>query len=475
MAGNNILVVDDDNKTVSKIVDVLESEGYAVFAASSKSSAVELCTKTKPSLIYVNAILTDASGLEITRAIRGIDFMKTVPIVMLTEMEEEFSERYKSTYGIIGFLKKPIDTKDLVQKTSSLVSKDSAGGEDAFSALGIEKTAPPAMPEPEETAEVAEAMEFGEISLAPEQEPAPSFAQPEPEEDLGTMAFKSFEESEEVEAVERSFSGEKPEESKQPDEKPSFRMNEKKSPSFTPPVDNEMDDLDAESMFDQNDSLPGISDDSDFGGYEGFTAVESKSKKSLIVNIIIALVAVSSLAAVAYMWFFMDFSEKSAKRPAQRAAVPSQVEPVTPQTQVSPQPAVQPEASKPVAPPSEEKPVVSLPAVQKPEQSAQAQKSVEAGTSLSAKKQEPASAPSSKKGRYSVQVGYFSVKDNAYGLHDALKQKKYDVFIEKVRTRTGTRYRVLIGSYHTQAEALKDMNRIKAREGIDASIYRRKS
>jgi DNA-binding response OmpR family regulator/cell division septation protein DedD len=124
MPGNNILVVEDDGSAAKMIMDVLESEGYAVFSASTKAVAVELAGKTKPSLVYINAILADASGLEITRAIREIDELKEVPFIMLTEMQEEFNERYKSTYGIIGFLRKPVDANELLSKTASIVPLD---------------------------------------------------------------------------------------------------------------------------------------------------------------------------------------------------------------------------------------------------------------------------------------------------------------------------------------------------------------
>jgi len=488
MAGNNILVVDDDNKTVSKVVDVLESEGYAVFAASSKTSAVELCTKTRPSLIYVNAILTDASGLEITRAIRGMDFMKTVPIVMLTEMEEEFSERYKSTYGIIGFLKKPIDTNDLIQKTSALVPAEGGGmGEDAFAALGIEPKEPemPLEPEPEPEMPAAPAPEpsieevpgvgadFGETSLAGEEPPAAeeapapqpfSVPEPSPEEDIGTMAFKSFEESEQIDTVEESFSDDALEKVMEEQEKPKFTMKKAEAP-----VAHEMDEFDAESLFSQKDGLPGISTGDDFET-ETFTVGGGKSKKSTVINIIIAVVAVTALAAVVYMWFFMDFGEEQVKTPLQQAAKqppqsssPAAQQPVAPQTQ-----------QKPVAPQTAEQPAVTLPAAQQPRQPAQPQKPKQPPAQTAQKQTTPRTEPAAKRGRYAVQVGYFSVKENAYSLHDSLKRKNYDVYIEKSRKRSGTGYRVLIGSYRTQAQAKKAMNDIRSRERIEAAIYRRK-
>ena len=88
-----ILVVEDDSKTANTMMEVLESEGYAVFSASNKATAVELVQKVSPSLIFLSAIYTDASGLEVARTIREMDGMEGIPFVMLTEMEEEYSSR----------------------------------------------------------------------------------------------------------------------------------------------------------------------------------------------------------------------------------------------------------------------------------------------------------------------------------------------------------------------------------------------
>ncbi|MEE9523331.1 MAG: SPOR domain-containing protein, partial [Thermodesulfovibrionales bacterium] len=58
--------------------------------------------------------------------------LKEVPFIMLTEMQEEFNERYKSTYGIIGFLRKPVNADELVSKTVSLIPLEGEAGADAL-------------------------------------------------------------------------------------------------------------------------------------------------------------------------------------------------------------------------------------------------------------------------------------------------------------------------------------------------------
>jgi len=44
-----------------------------------------------------------------------------------------------------------------------------------------------------------------------------------------------------------------------------------------------------------------------------------------------------------------------------------------------------------------------------------------------------------------IQVGSFSTKENAAGLHDRLKADNYKVFVKEVKSSSGSSYRVLIG------------------------------
>jgi len=137
MPAKNILLVEDDPKEARRIMDALEEEGYAVFSASSRAMAVDLAGKIAPSLVFVNAILTDASGLEVTRAIRAMEGLKDVPFIMLTEMQEEYNERYRDTYGIQGFLKKPVDRAELVSMTARVLPPDDMAGME-----GVEESMP---------------------------------------------------------------------------------------------------------------------------------------------------------------------------------------------------------------------------------------------------------------------------------------------------------------------------------------------
>jgi CheY-like chemotaxis protein/cell division septation protein DedD len=460
MAGKNILVVDDDSKAVNKIVEVLEQVGYAVFSSSSKSSAVELASRIRPSLIYVNAILTDASGLEITRSIRTLDFIKDVPIIMLTEMEEEFNDRYKTTYGIIGFLKKPIDSADLLRKTSSFVPLDGPALQKDSGHGG----AGPAGPDEEEIEESSA------------------------EEKQGAHAFRPFEETERPdEQFDKEILPVKEEEGK---EKVELTMKKpaEPGPSLEKERESFSDALDAERLT--------ADEESDIADYEKAESwadmyrpgiVEGGEKKDPMKKFLIIGVAVTAVVAILVAWFVTGTGKKKALV-ADRSTIGSETKkeeklPAIPHEEsankegAAPAPAVE-------TPQTAEKPAVTA------QGAAQETSGERAGQKPASAKEKPSlSRPENKKtshaaekksvqgqsGKYSVQVGYFSVAANAESLSATLRSKNYDVFIDTAKKGGGTRYRVLVGRYKTRDEAMQMLRKMKKAEKLDAAIYQRRS
>ncbi|MGE5894072.1 MAG: SPOR domain-containing protein, partial [bacterium] len=206
-------------------------------------------------------------------------------------------------------------------------------------------------------------------------------------------------------------------------------------------------------------------------------------KRNLVRNVVIAGIALSSVLVIVYLWFFADFGfRKETVTPPKGTVSPQQEKSAAPQrdgqrTIVAtvpspPQQLPQPPADSPSdvpatssGKPTSEKsaPVRALPP-QKPALSAP-EKSGPA--SPADKKPAPALAPG-----YYIQVGYFSVEENAESLYNDLKSKNYSAFIKKDRTKNGIRYRVLVGRYKNKDDAAKALKKISGAEKIRGAIYR---
>jgi CheY-like chemotaxis protein/cell division septation protein DedD len=114
MQGKGILVIEQDSEAVSTIKDTLERLGYHVLASADGSTAVELASEMQPALLLLNLATPGSSGLEACKQIHGSESTKTTPIVLLTVREGKFDPIYTKLYGIVDFLKKPLNPEGLL-------------------------------------------------------------------------------------------------------------------------------------------------------------------------------------------------------------------------------------------------------------------------------------------------------------------------------------------------------------------------
>ncbi|MDP2166715.1 MAG: response regulator, partial [Thermodesulfovibrionales bacterium] len=127
-----VLVIDNDANAASLISKTLEAEGYLVFTASSGDMALTMAKKVTPLLVFLNLATPGTNGLEICKSIRSIGPLKNVPLVLLTLRESKFDPRYKTLYGIVGFLRKPFASSDITSMVGSILSHDAAVAAEAF-------------------------------------------------------------------------------------------------------------------------------------------------------------------------------------------------------------------------------------------------------------------------------------------------------------------------------------------------------
>jgi two-component system response regulator MprA len=81
MAGEQILVVDDDPDILTSLRRALSYEGYTVRTASNGKEALDIAYKTSPDLVVLDIMMPELDGLEVCRRLRaGGD----ISILMLT-------------------------------------------------------------------------------------------------------------------------------------------------------------------------------------------------------------------------------------------------------------------------------------------------------------------------------------------------------------------------------------------------------
>lgn len=121
MHTNKILLAEDEDDLRCALCTLLADAGYLVLPAAGGMEALELVSK-EPSLIILDIMLPDLSGLEVCRRIRQ-DCCCNVPILFLSALDS-FSDKEKGFLaGGDDYLSKPFDSKELLLRTASLLRR----------------------------------------------------------------------------------------------------------------------------------------------------------------------------------------------------------------------------------------------------------------------------------------------------------------------------------------------------------------
>jgi two-component system, cell cycle response regulator DivK len=115
MAGERILVVEDNEKNMKLFCDVLQATGYATLEATSGEEAVELTVAHEPALVLMDVQLPGIDGLEALARLRQDDRTAAIPVLALTAQAMTGDRERFLEAGFDGYLSKPVDITELIQ------------------------------------------------------------------------------------------------------------------------------------------------------------------------------------------------------------------------------------------------------------------------------------------------------------------------------------------------------------------------
>ena len=90
MAGERILIVEDERAVARGLEYGLATEGFSVFLAETGQQALDLARSRDPHLILLDIRLPDVSGFDVCRQLRARGMRQ--PILMLTACDEELDK-----------------------------------------------------------------------------------------------------------------------------------------------------------------------------------------------------------------------------------------------------------------------------------------------------------------------------------------------------------------------------------------------
>jgi two-component system, cell cycle response regulator DivK len=124
MAGELVLVVEDNEKNMKLFRDVLQATGYRTLEATSGEEAVELAAEHLPNLVLMDAQLPGIDGIEALRRLRGDERTEELCVVALTAQAMAGDRERFLEAGFDGYISKPVNVPEFISAVRLLCDGD---------------------------------------------------------------------------------------------------------------------------------------------------------------------------------------------------------------------------------------------------------------------------------------------------------------------------------------------------------------
>ena len=121
MAGEKILIVEDERAVARGLEYGLSSEGFVVLLAETGQQALDMARKEDPHLILLDLRLPDISGFDVCRQLRAEG--RRMPILMLTARDEEVDKVLGLELGADDYVVKPYSLRELISRIRALLRR----------------------------------------------------------------------------------------------------------------------------------------------------------------------------------------------------------------------------------------------------------------------------------------------------------------------------------------------------------------
>ena len=115
-----ILIVEDNEKNLKLVRDVLQVKGYETLDAGTAEDGLKIAAERMPDLVLMDIQLPGMNGIEALKALRADPATAAIPVIAITASVMQQDRQQIMSAGFNGFIEKPINLRnflDTVQGT----------------------------------------------------------------------------------------------------------------------------------------------------------------------------------------------------------------------------------------------------------------------------------------------------------------------------------------------------------------------
>ena len=121
MAGELILIIEDNEKNRKLCRDVLQAKGYRTIESETAEAGLELARGQAPALILMDIQLPGMDGITAMKQLKADSSTQGIPIIAITASAMTNNRTAMLAEGFDGYQTKPISLKDFLREVQRVL------------------------------------------------------------------------------------------------------------------------------------------------------------------------------------------------------------------------------------------------------------------------------------------------------------------------------------------------------------------
>jgi two-component system cell cycle response regulator DivK len=116
VAGELILIIEDNEKNRKLVRDVLQVKGYQTIESETAEAGLKLAVEKSPALILMDIQLPGMDGITALKQLRADSKTKSISVIAITASAMTHNRQTMLAEGFDGYQTKPISLKDFLEE-----------------------------------------------------------------------------------------------------------------------------------------------------------------------------------------------------------------------------------------------------------------------------------------------------------------------------------------------------------------------
>ena len=114
MAGELILIIEDNEKNRKLVRDVLQVKGYKTIESETAEEGFKLALEKSPALILMDIQLPGMDGITVLKQLKADETTRNIPVIAVTASAMTYKRQTMLAEGFDGYQSKPMSVKDFL-------------------------------------------------------------------------------------------------------------------------------------------------------------------------------------------------------------------------------------------------------------------------------------------------------------------------------------------------------------------------